>query len=293
MGHLSRASALAGQMADRGFKTRIVGDVDDHAQSFARLHNVPVTVERSREAEVVVMDAVDVEEPARDFLLGYPVRVLVSPIFRQASIATHVLVRDAPRHLLDSLSQDAKLKIDARFGFVTAHGARPIVDEFADLRVGLCLTAGRSAHAGAILACLSSVDELWQIAAIVDADAPESDAAGTILRHTTRTDDPWGFLAGVNVFVGGDGLMVNEAVARALPTFSVTTNERLGKNRALLRAGAIEPVLMDSFECTRLQRRVVDRGRLRRLHEAAKAFCHPTISLALSRALERICHGRQ
>ena len=292
MGHLSRAGALARQLEGLGFTCRIVVDADEHGLAFARRHHLAVASELRGEADVVVIDAVDVPAATAQTLRMSATRVLTSPSFRQADIATHVLVRDAPQRLVASLAATAHLEVDPRFAFVTAHGADTLADDFTELRVGLCLTAGTASDAAPILACLLAEGGIAQITAIGDIALPVGEDEHARLRHTSFTDDPWRFLAGCNVFVGGDGVMVSEAVARALPTFSVTTRARLEKNRALLDAGAIEPVLSEEFDCQRLRHRIMDRDRLRQLHDAASACYHPSDSLALAEAIERICDGR-
>ena len=292
MGHLSRAGALAQQLEDLGIMCRITADTDAQGLSFARSHHMVVGGELRGEADVVVIDAVDVPAATARTISTYPIRVLTSPSFRRADIATHVLVRDAPQRLVDSMAATAHLQIDPRFAFATAHGAGTLAGDFTDIRVGLCLTAGTGATAAPILACLLAEVGITRITAIGDIALPVGEGERTRLRHTRFTDDPWHFLEGSNVFVGGDGVMVSEAVARALPTFSVTTRTRLEKNRALVEAGAIEPVLSEDLDCRRLQQRIMDRDRLQQLHEAAKACYHPSDSQALATAIERICDER-
>lgn len=293
MGHLARAGALARQLQARGFDCCIAVDADEHGLGFARSHQIDVSCELRREADVVVIDAVDVSAAVAQILSTYATRVLTSPSFRQADIATHILVRDAPERLVESLASTAQLDVDPRFAFVTAHDARPLADDFTEIRVGLCLTAGEVAAAAPILACLLAEGGIVHVTSIGDFSLPTAEGERARLRHARFAVDPWHFLAGSNVFVGGDGVMVSEAVARALPTFSITTRGRLDKNRALFAAGAIEPVLLENLNCRQLQQRVVDRRLLQQLHDAAKACYHPSYGQALARAIERISGGHE
>ena len=293
MGHLSRAGALAGQLEGLGFTCRIAVDADEHGRGFARSHDLVVVDALRGEANVVVIDAVDVPAATALTLSTYTTRILTSPTFRRADLATHVLVRDAPQRLVESLASTSHLEVDQRFAFATAHGMDRLADDFTEIRVGLCLTAGTGSAAAPVLACLLDVAGITQISVIGDFALPGAKSHRTRFRHVGFTDDPWHFLQGSNVFIGGDGVMVSEAVARALPTFSVTTRRRLEKNRALIEAGAIEPVLSEEFDCQRLQERIMDRDRLQQLHEAAKTCYQPGDSQALAKAIERICDGRE
>lgn len=292
MGHLSRASALAEQLEKLGFACRITVDADEHGRGFAWSHSIVIASDFRRDSDIVVIDAVNLPAARARTISAYTTRILTSPSFRQADIATHVLVRDAPQRLVESLDSAAHLEVDPRFAFATAHGVETLAGDFTDIRVGLCLTAGAASAAEPILACLLAEAGIPQIAAIGDIVLPTAVSHGTRLRHARFAVDPWHFLEGSNVFVGGDGVMVSEAVARALPTFSVTTRTRLEKNRALTAGGAIEPVLSEELDCQRLRHRITDRDRLQQLHESARACYHPSDSLALAAAIERICDGR-
>ena len=293
MGHLSRAGALVAQSEDRGFSCRLIVDADDRGRDFAESHHLVVGDELLRQADVLVIDAVDVPTSTVQVMNTYPTRILTSPVFRRADLATHVLVRDAPQCLVDLISANALLEIDPRFAFTTAHGVDTIAQDFTEIRVGLCLTAGTGSVADQVLACLLAAPGVAQVAAIGDIPVARAARHGDRLRHVRFAADPWRFLEESNVFIGGDGVMVGEAVARALPTFSVTTRARLEKNRTFIDAGAIEPVLSDNLDCQELQHHIMDRDRLQRLHYAARACYHPNDSQALTTAIERICDGRQ
>lgn len=291
MGHLSRVAALVAQLETLGFACRIAADADYHGRRFARSHHLAMSGELRREAEVVVIDAVDVPTSTARILSAYPTRILISPSFNRADLATHVLVRDAPQELVASLDSGARLDVDPRFAFTTAREVGKFDGDFSDIRVGLCLTGGMGSTAVPVLACLIDAPGIARVTAIGDLSLGGAESRGPRLRHTRFTDDPWRFLAGSNVFVGGDGVMVGEAVARALPTFSVTTHSRLGKNRGLIEAGAIEVVLSESLDCRRLQRLVSDRDLLHQLHSAAGAAYQPSDSQALAAAIKGILDG--
>ena len=293
LGHLSRVGSIAEQLANAGYFCLMFLDADEWGSRFARTHGFPVSAEFRPSAEIVVIDAVDVPDAIAEVLAGYQARVLISPSFHRASLATHVLIREAPQALVDSLEPGTHLEIDPRFAFATAQGARMIEGRFERLRVGLCLSGGRGTFEGPLLRCLLREDEVEQVTMIADIDVSAVDPYGARLRHTNFAIDPWAFLAGTNVFVAGDGVMVSEAVARAIPTFSVTSRERLQKNAALVEAGVIEPILVEDLDCADVRERVVDRSRLLRLHEASRQYFHPSMCHALADAIRRISedHG--
>lgn len=290
MGHLSRVGALVPQLEALGMSCRIAIDADQQGQRFAQAHNFAIGGELRGEADTVIIDAMDVSAVTERTLRAYPTRILIAPNFSLADLATHVLVRDAPQDLIASLNLGAQLEVDPRFAFVTAHDVGLFAVDHSAIHVGLCLTGGRSTTAPAILDCLLAAPNVLQISAIVDFSFPKVNPHSSKLHHTRFTDNPWGFFKDINVFVGGDGVMIGEAVARALPTFSVTTRNRKVKNCALIKAGAIEAVIEEDFCCQQLQRRVTDRERLQELAEAARTYYLPGDRHALAAAIKRVCN---
>jgi spore coat polysaccharide biosynthesis predicted glycosyltransferase SpsG len=290
MGHLSRAAAVVSQMEDLGFSCRITADVDQCGRRFARRHRIALVDELRGDADVVVIDAVDVSPEAEQVISRYPIRILISPSFRRADLATHALVRDAPPELVASLDVGTRLVVDSRFAFATSHGIEVLADDFADIRVGVCLTGGSSSIAAVVVECLLAASSISRVTAIADLSMPVAGSHGSKLRHLRFTDDPWRLFRTCNVFVGGDGVMVGEAVARAFPTFSLTTQHRMAKNRGLIRAGAIEPVLVEEFDCQSLLKRLTDRGQLLQLQDAAKLYFRIGDSYALASAIAKVCH---
>lgn len=292
MGHLSRVGALVPQLKALGMSCQIAIDADQQGRRFAQAHNFAVSDELRGEADVVVIDAMDVSAVTERALRAYPTRILIAPNFSLADLATHVLLRDAPQDLVASLNLRAQLEVDPRFAFVTAHDVGLFAGDLSAIHVGLCLTGGISTIAPAILDCLLAAPTVLQISAIVDSPIPEVDLYSSKLHHTRFTDNPWGFFKDINVFVGGDGVMIGEAVARALPTFSVTTRNRKEKNRALIQSGAVEAVIEEDFCCQQLQRRVTDRDRLQELANAARTYYLPGDRHALAAAIKRVCDDR-
>jgi hypothetical protein len=148
-----------------------------------------------------------------------------------------------------------------------------------------------SVNFAGILECLMASTGITSIAAIGSLDSAEVWRGNPRLRHTDFTDRPWSFLEGINVFVGGDGVMVAEAVSRYLPTFSVTSRNRMEKNRLFFESETMDSVILDDFVCESLQQQVTNRERLTRLHYAARKFVRPGADRALATAIERIHDG--
>lgn len=292
MGHLARVGALVAQLQSRGFACQVFADADEMGHRFARGHNLTVSDRVRRRADVVLIDALDVPASIASTLGTYPTRILTSPNFCQAELATHVLVRGLSDRLLQSLSPTAYLDVDLRFAFTTALGANSIANDFTALQLGVCLTAGAIDGAEPILECLLAEPKIAGITMIGDISLARFESYGPRLRHTRFTNDPWLFLEGINVFVGGDGLMVGEAVARAIPTFSLTTRTRLEKNAELIRVGVVEPVLSECLDCDEFRQRVTDPELIQRLFDACRSCYKTSDSHALARAIERIFDDR-
>lgn len=289
MGHVSRAATVVTQLEERGFSCRITADVDEYGRRFAHRHGIALGDELRGDVDIVVIDAVDVSPETERALSRYHTRILISPIFRRAELVTHVLVRDAPPELVASLDLGAQLVVDPRFAFATSPGLEVLADDFADIRVGMCLTGGASPITPDIARCLLGASSISRVIAIANLSMSGVESHGSRLRHLRFSDDPWLLFQACNVFVGGDGLMISEAVARAFPTFSLTTRHGMAKNHSLIRAGAIEPVLLEDIDCESLQQRLTNRDRLFQLQDAARSYFRIGDSYALAAAIGRVC----
>jgi hypothetical protein len=273
MGHLARSAALIRAFDARDLNNRVVLRVDDQGRLLARdkglaaretdfLHGTPAPA-------CIVIDAVTVPNADALALSQSPRRILISPVCDRADLATHALLRSAPEGLRHRLASDCVLTEDDRFTYATAAGlARRALDHESRLVVGICLSGGAGQpEIGALLHAARTALGVEAVH-VIHPETPDTGGAGPAVHHRAFCNDPWGFLASVNVFVGGDGVMIAEAVAQGLPCLSITRPGAPTKNRGLVDAGCIEVCHRDAAP-TALTALLSNRARLAGMHRSA------------------------
>ena len=267
MGHLSRSRAVMKVLKDMGFNCNLHLDADAQGAAkargwgFAPIDTLPAL------PSALVIDAVTIDRVQANRLRHYAPRILISPVFNHADIASHALLRNASSALLDNLSGSAMLRIKTDYAFATAHGLSPRALDFAKLEIGLCLSGGvDSMDPNGVLSLL---DGLAQVAGVKVIDSRRLIRVGIPLQHVLHADRPWDFLRGINLFIGGDGVMIAEAIAQGLPTISLSMPTGNAKNVGLIESGVLRVIERNAFMLTALSALLNDRGALVAMHRAA------------------------
>ena len=291
MGHLARSAAVIVGLRELGFEVALHLDGDERGHEAARFRCLAPEA-LPPPPSVLVMDAVHLPDEVVARARDYFPRILLSPYCDRPEVASHVLVRDAPDALRAGLTPGARLVTDPDFAFVTARGLRPARHAFDRLRVGLCLSGGDATlDLDAIIAALVRAPRVIEVR-VIDRRVPAPlPAGGPRLSHARHVRAPWTFFDGINVFVGGDGVMVAEAIAQAIPAVSLTTPERLDKNRSLIASGVLRTVLVAPFDAAALSGLLVDPEALGAMHAAAWRLRGWERSGSLTRHVHAIVEG--
>lgn len=288
MGHLSRSRAVITVLQDMGFNCMLHLDADAQGAAKARgwglapIDTLPAT------PSALVIDAVTLDRVQADILRHYAPRILISPVFNQAHIVSHALLRAAPSALLDSLSDAAMLRVKTDYAFATAHGLSPRALDFGNLEIGLCLSGGVDSMEPNSM--LSLLDGLPQVSEIKVIDPRRLTPIETPLQQLLHTDRPWEFLQGINLFIGGDGVMLAEAIAQGLPAISISMQTGKAKNGGLVNSGALRVIARDTFMLASLAALLDDGEELIAMHHAALelngAACATRLALDIRTILE-------
>ena len=274
MGHLSRSAALISALESHGYNSEVVLRVDTEGHAFA--HNKGLTSREVELAEIpsarskVIIDAIAIPGNDARWLYEMDQRVLISPVCDRGDIATDVLLRSLSEELRGQLSADCRVTQDDRYAYASAAGLAMRALTYDDLVIGICLSGGSSqADVGALVDAALRVPGVTEIR-VIHPDKNSVSQGSDIIRHRTFSVDPWSFLAPINVFVGGSGVMIAEAVAQGLPCLSVTPREGMTKNPSLVDSGCIEECVHENAP-QRLATMLTDRSKLVHMHRAARA----------------------
>ena len=273
MGHIVRSAALVKMLGARGLNCCVVLRVDAQGHALARenmltAHDIDVRTVMSLAAPVII-DAVII--PANDalYLSKSPQRILISPVCDRADIATHALVRSVPDALRGTLANNCSLTRDDRYAYATAAGLTPRALDYGRLIVGICLSGGVGQPSiDSLVQAVRGVPGLDAVH-VIHPNRPNTSGYGAEVYHRTFCEDPWAFLAPINVFIGGDGVMIAEAVAQGLPCLSITRPDLVAKNRTFIDAGCVDYCYFDDAPVATLTAFLSDRERLTSMHRAA------------------------
>ena len=269
MGHLSRAASLINQLSSQGKSSNLHLFGDSLGRLFAQKRGLAYGVSHGQsQASVAIIDAVSFRPDVLKKIASYPVRVVISPSFRSLEIATHYLARSTP---ISGVLQDATyVDINEDYAFVSSMSDSAEKPNRKSMSLGICLTAGQSSTSFQLAELLLASPSISEIRVISSTRPPQSLRAQSRLILQGQTLDPWGFFSTCDRFIGGDGLMVSEAVAMHKSTFSLVTDLASPKNIGLISKGAILPFTWKDAVSGRLSKCVTDEKVIRNLRNASE-----------------------
>ena len=269
MGHLSRAGSLMKQLESRGTSSSLHFFGDYLGETFARKRGLATEgASVQTQSRIAIIDAVTLPKNALEKIAAYPVRIVISPTFQFLDIATHYLGRVMP--ISGSFRGETYIDVNEDYAFVTSTSRPGHNSNLESIVLGICITAGKSSTGFQLAELMLELPSVMEIRLISSGRPPQSLRAQDHFIHRSETLDPWSFFSNCNRFIGGDGLMVSEAVAMHKPTFSLVTDLTNPKNLGLISKGAILPFTWGDVESGTLSRYLTDQGLIRGLGQACE-----------------------
>ncbi|MDI9244974.1 hypothetical protein [Marinobacter sp. CHS3-4] len=251
-----------------GFDVRFYIAADDYGRGKAK--TLGMISEETIQSQDVVIDAATIPDSDAAMLQQCRHRVLISPVCDRADLATHVLVRSVSKELRTSIGDGAVIEENQSFAFVTTRQLEARALDFDEIKVGICLSGGEDPFdLDELVARFSEVPLISKIYVLHHQPLEPLYCSRPLLVQKSFSDEPWSFFADINVFVGGDGLLISEAVAQGIPAISLTTRDKLFKNGTLISQGCLAYFLRDSFFYPSVIQLVSDRQTLAKMHEKA------------------------
>lgn len=289
MGHLARSASVYKTLEKLGYAGTFAGSLDETAWDFARSHGLPMRGDLEPSSDMVVMDCLTLAGSVKATLRSYAIRASLTALPDAPDLPTHYFLRSYPP---DPARDTARYIVQPGFAL---SGMRPeFIEElfFDEIHVGLCLSAGKELDEWELAVALLDSPSVKSVSVISRSAIPVTLCNRENVKHSTPTHEPWRFLDSINVFVGGDGVMLGEALKRGLPVFSVTDEMGFEKNRALAESGTIYPVRRDLDETLMLKELVADLDKLNRLRHRSVAFVEETARFGLAEALVEVLEGK-
>lgn len=287
MGHLVRGANVHKKVKQMGYSSAFAGSLDKDASAFARHYGVAVEECLEPSSDMVVIDCLRLANPIEDMLKGYRIRASFTPLPAHPELPTHYFLRSHP----EKRRRNATYVIDPNFALAGIRTASIEEIQFRNIHVGVCLSAGQELEEWELVSKLLSSADVGNISVISRSDRRKDQLSDHRLRYSAPTRNPWAFLAAINVFVGGDGVMIGEAVARGLPVFSITDALGTVKNATLVEAGIVCPVRRDLGEIQALAKLVTRLEILKELRSSSLAFAESAWKRGLAEAVIEVREG--
>ena len=267
LGHLRRASSLIMTLKKLNLNCSLYLNADSYALEKASSLGLSYITAVPNCFSALVIDAISIDSAHLALLSQFYPRILISPVFDDANIASHVLLRSSSSSLCPNLSANVCLSIKRDYAFATAHGLCLRKLEFDFLEIGLCLSGGL--HSIDPIRVLNSLLDLPNVSKIWLIDPRLSPAISIPFEHVCHSVRPWDFFKSINVFIGGTGVMLAESIAQGIPSVSLTNSTINNKNLALQQSGALCSIVADLDLSRRLQALLADRQLLENMHRSA------------------------
>lgn len=287
MGHLVRGANVHKKVKQMGYSSAFAGSLDKDARSFARQYGVAVEEFLGPSRDMVVIDCLHLADPIEDMLARYRVRASFTPLPAHPELPTHYFLRSHP----EKRRRNATYVIDPIFALAGIRTASIEEIQFRNIHVGVCLSAGQELDEWELVSRLSSSAAVSNISVISRSDRRKDQLSDRQLKYSAPRLDPWAFLATIDVFVGGDGVMIGEAVARGLPVFSITDALGTLKNATLVEAGVVYPVRRDLGETQALAKLMTRLDILKELRCSSLAFAESAWKRGLAEAVIEVREG--
>ncbi|WP_143592434.1 hypothetical protein [Thioalkalivibrio versutus] len=292
MGHLARTSSVIKTLSLLGVETVLHLDADRLGYQEARFRGLSPVETLPELPSVLVIDAVEVDSDLAKQIQQYEMRVLISPVFNHPELASHILVRNNPEWLDANNLPETKVVVDPDYSFATAYGLQISGQDYKTLRVGVCLSGGDDdLDLEQIIDAIARAPLVSEIRLIDRRTPAKSSYHGVTVSHQTPDREPWRYFQHINIFVGGDGVMLSEAVAQGIPALSLTTPALSYKNHALMDGGALRNISRSPFESRKLIRILSDRYVAQRMHESALSLHGVERSDKLAKHIIQIVRG--
>lgn len=282
MGHLLRSARLYRYFREKGQAGAFYGQVDSVARRFAKDLGLHFDKEFSRMSETVVIDAINIPKSDEKQLSNFKNRFALVELQNHLKLPTEYFLRSGSATLEN---QEKTVVVDPRFILTEVGAPASEIRSYASIHIGICLTAGDSLGERVFVDSILGWEGVERVF-LISRDTPVVERKlSAKIEHRTPGANPWNFLRDINVFLGGNGLMLGEAINRGIPTFMASNAAGRVKNAALVDAEVVAPVGNDKVGAEHLVNMLKEADKLSALREAALRFRNSGSEFPLARAI--------
>jgi hypothetical protein len=264
LGHLKRSIGLIKNFQKHGYIVNVLGDFSTQAKKV--LASVGLGSARQKSwSRVVIIDATEISIDIKNQLESYDLRLLISPIFNDFQFATHVFSRtEVPRKHKFAL-ENQKVIYDPLFSFTTISNLiRKKSINAQNLKVGICVSGSATyVNLADLLKVCTNSKNVSSVTVLGDLLPSETVINGKLVATGKFVDNLWEHFFDIDFFITGDGLMIFEAMAQAIPTLSLCRAESWNKNAHFYEKNWCSAVNLIDFDSEKIANVLSDSKMLR------------------------------
>jgi len=244
LGHLSRTIRLSALFSESNIPHDLVFDLDSYAKNWILSRGIKYSNIKDvhlDKFDCVVIDAIHVNNEQKALLSRCNRRIIISPVCNIFHIATHILVRELAKDARLAISDSIHITVDESFSFITSEMEVNEDLDFTTLEIGVCLSGGSQIFPYELF--LDYIDTTPSISGLTIVGGKEkvtSKIPINQISHQKTSEDLWHQLKHINLFIGRQGLMVAEALAKSLPVITLTETSESLKYTDFIERGIVK-----------------------------------------------------
>ena len=254
LGHLHRSINLIKKFANTGDSIDIFGEFDETAIEILFRNNFDILLAEPSDG-VLIIDAVSINNDFKKKLLKYKKRFLVSPVFDDFKLPTHIFSRSKCIEGKKINYPNQKIIYDPDFSFssINGLGLRDYINN-QNITVGICISASADYFntEDLLSTCLNS-SNVESVKISGSKESPSRLINGKRVISKEFVNNVWDYFSNIDLFISGDGLMIFESMAQAIPTISLYRKDSWNKNKFFYEEEWCFSSDISEFTCKKIQ----------------------------------------
>ena len=245
IGHLMRSKSIIDSLRGENIRTRLMLDCNDFIKPILKELDINSS-EVKKGTGALIIDAINLEKISESVLLSYNPRILISPIFDRFDLVTHYFTRSIDPQIKNNIPSNVKTLIDPLFFFSSIDSLNKRRLNFEELNIGICISGSNDyVNLDKLIRVITRLKSLKSLKVIGQKLSLESVKCGVDFKFSNFEKTPWNFFKDINIFIGGEGIMLAESLYQNIPSISMCRSEFKGKNEKLFYSGLINTIILE------------------------------------------------
>jgi hypothetical protein len=239
LGHLIRSNNIIQHLIQENFDITMMMEPDDFiAPILSELGTKLCRVKQG--SGPLIIDAINFSNISDDIILSYYPRILISPVFDKFELITHFITRNLEPHLANDIPSNVKTEIDPLLSFTTVKDLIKKKLDFKEIDLGICISGSNDyVNLEKLLRVIARIDNVKSIKMIGQGLKADFQVDDIDFKFSNFEKTPWKYFQNINVFIGGEGIMLSEALYQNIPAISMCRKKFKGKNKNLISIGLL------------------------------------------------------